>query len=110
MVAPVLPPRAAAAPATTPVAVVAPASGSAAIPAPPATPATPLPSAGGPDAVPGVNPADPAGGAIRRSIPLAPAVKGDRPKSNPSVLPPAATELPPSERDLSAPAPLALPV
>jgi OMF family outer membrane factor len=56
-----------------------------------------------------MNPADPAGAAIRRSIPLAPAVKGNRPRSNPSVLPPAATQLPESEIDLSAPASLALP-
>ncbi len=44
------------------------------------------------------------------SIPLAPDVKGSRPKSNPSVLAPAATELPPGLEDLSAPNPLALPV
>jgi OMF family outer membrane factor len=43
-------------------------------------------------------------------VPLAPAVKGNRPRSNPSVLPPAATELPNAELDLGAPAPLALPV
>ncbi len=60
--------------------------------------------------VPGMNPADPAGAALRQSIPLAPAVKGNRPKSNPSVLPPAATQLPPAQLDLSAPASLALPV
>lgn len=60
--------------------------------------------------VPGLNPADPAGAALRQSIPLAPAVKGARPKSNPSVLPPAATQLPAADLDLSAPAPLALPV
>ena len=58
----------------------------------------------------GINPSDPAGAAIRRSIPQAPAVKGERPRSNPTVLPPAATELPPPERDLAAPGPLALPV
>ncbi len=60
--------------------------------------------------LPGLNPADPAGAALRQSIPLAPAVKGARPKSNPSVLPPAATQLPAADLDLSAPAPLALPV
>ncbi len=59
---------------------------------------------------PGLNPEDPAGAAIRRSIPLAPAVRGNRPKSNPSVLPPAATQLPASELDLAAPRSLALPV
>jgi len=61
-------------------------------------------------AAPGLNPDDPAGAAIRRSIPLAPAVRGNRPKSNPSVLPPAATQLPASELDLAAPNSLALPV
>lgn len=55
-------------------------------------------------------PPDPAGAAIRRSIPQAPAVKGERPRSNPASLPPAATELPPPERDLAAPGSLALPV
>ncbi|KEF40697.1 MAG: RND transporter [Cyanobium sp. CACIAM 14] len=43
-------------------------------------------------------------------IPLAPQVKGSRPKSNPSVLPPAATELPEGLKDLAAPRSLALPV
>ncbi len=75
-----------------------------AVPAPQISPqapaATPL----------GINPADPAGAAIRLSIPQAPAVKGNRPRSNPTVLPPAATELPPPDRDLSAPGSLALPV
>ena len=42
-------------------------------------------------------------------LPLAPAVKGDRPRSNPSVLPPAATVLPPDLQRLGTPAPLALP-
>ena len=109
MVAPVHPPRAVA--ASTPAlaaepapasAVAAPTPGPALAPSPAPAP-TPAPS-------PGINPEDPAGAAIRRSIPLAPAVKGARPKSNPTVLPPAARELPPSELDLSAPAPLALPV
>ena len=103
MVAPVLPPRAVAVP--SPLLAAAPgasspeaASGSTAAPTPAPAP------------IPGVNPLDPSGAIIRRSIPLAPAIKGERPKSNPSVLPSAATELPPSELDLSAPAPLALPV
>jgi OMF family outer membrane factor len=61
-------------------------------------------------AAPGLNPEDPAGAVIRQSIPLAPAVRGNRPKSNPSVLPPAATQLPASELDLAAPNSLALPV
>ena len=43
-------------------------------------------------------------------LPLAPEVKGPRPKSNPSVLAPAAKELPPALLDLKAPNPLALPV
>jgi len=43
-------------------------------------------------------------------LPLAPQVKGNRPKSNPALLPPAATTLPPTLRDLGAPEPLALPV
>ncbi len=45
-----------------------------------------------------------------QSLPLAPQVKGSRPKSNPSVLAPAAKELPPGLQDLRAPNPLALPV
>ncbi|MCP9899807.1 TolC family protein [Cyanobium sp. Cruz CV13-4-11] len=44
------------------------------------------------------------------ALPLAPEVKGPRPKSNPSVLAPAAKELPPALLDLKAPNPLALPV
>ncbi len=44
------------------------------------------------------------------ALPLAPEVKGTRPKSNPSVLAPAAKELPPALLDLKAPNPLALPV
>ncbi|MEA5443380.1 TolC family protein [Cyanobium gracile] len=44
------------------------------------------------------------------ALPLAPEVKGPRPKSNPSVLAPAAKELPPGLQDLRAPNPLALPV
>ncbi|HYP03703.1 MAG TPA: hypothetical protein VER57_04055, partial [Cyanobium sp.] len=46
----------------------------------------------------------------RQVLPLAPQVKGNRPKSNPAVLPPAATTLPPETKDLLAPEPLALPV
>lgn len=44
-----------------------------------------------------------------QTLPLAPALKGNRPRSNPSVLPPAATVLPPDLQRLAAPAPLALP-
>ncbi|MCP9784768.1 TolC family protein [Cyanobium sp. N5-Cardenillas] len=44
------------------------------------------------------------------ALPLAPEVKGSRPKSNPSVLAPAAKELPSDLKDLRAPNPLALPV
>ena len=42
-------------------------------------------------------------------LPLAPKVLGPRPRSNPKVLPPAAKRLPADQRDLVAPAPLALP-
>jgi OMF family outer membrane factor len=42
-------------------------------------------------------------------LPLAPKVKGPRPLSNPKVLAPAAKRLPAEQRDLVAPAPLALP-
>ena len=45
----------------------------------------------------------------RQVLPLAPAVKGPRPLSNPKVLPPAATQLPVQGVDLGGPAPLALP-
>jgi OMF family outer membrane factor len=45
---------------------------------------------------------------LPEALPLAPALKGDRPKSNPKVLPPAATTLPPELRDLVSPASLAL--
>ncbi|MFN9568816.1 MAG: TolC family protein [Cyanobacteriota bacterium] len=45
----------------------------------------------------------------RQTLPLAPKVKGPRPLSNPKVLPPASKLLPADQRDLVAPAPLALP-
>ncbi|MEB3261017.1 MAG: TolC family protein [Cyanobacteriota bacterium] len=45
----------------------------------------------------------------RQVLPAAPVVKGPRPRSNPKVLPPAATKLPVQGVDLGAPAPLALP-
>ncbi|MCS5697433.1 TolC family protein [Cyanobium sp. FGCU-52] len=43
------------------------------------------------------------------ALPLAPVTKGERPRSDPSVLPPAATELPPGLGDLKGPRSLALP-
>jgi OMF family outer membrane factor len=43
------------------------------------------------------------------ALPLAPAVKGERPRLNPTLVPPAATELAPGVGDLPAPASLALP-
>jgi len=46
---------------------------------------------------------------LPEALPLASALKGTRPKSNPKVLPPAATTLPKELRDLVAPASLALP-
>jgi len=46
---------------------------------------------------------------LPEALPLATSEKGNRPKSNPKVLPPAATTLPPELRDLVAPASLALP-
>lgn len=46
---------------------------------------------------------------INEPLPLAPVLKGPRPRSNPTVLPPAATTLPPELKDLVAPASLALP-
>ena len=46
---------------------------------------------------------------LPEALPLAPDLKGTRPKSNPKVLPPAATTLPQELRDLVSPASLALP-
>ena len=43
-------------------------------------------------------------------LPLAPDVKGDRPRVNPNLVPTAATQLPQPLEGLAAPAPLALPV
>ena len=48
-------------------------------------------------------------GSSQISLPLAPQLKGARPKSDPSVLPPASTKLDPSLQKLAAPATLALP-
>jgi OMF family outer membrane factor len=52
---------------------------------------------------------DQAAGSVQAPLPLAPEVKGPRPKSDPSVLAPAATKLDPSLQKLAAPATLALP-
>ena len=52
---------------------------------------------------------DQAAGSVQAPLPLAPEVKGTRPKSDPSVLAPAATKLDPSLQKLAAPATLALP-
>ncbi|MFM8275959.1 MAG: TolC family protein, partial [Cyanobium sp.] len=51
-----------------------------------------------------------AGDPARQSLPLAPRVKGARPKANPKVLAPAATKPPLGDELLLAPDPLALPV
>ena len=59
--------------------------------------------------VPAVAQPGPASGNTAAPLPLAPQVKGSRPKANPSVLPPAATKLLPAVGDLVAPNPLALP-
>jgi outer membrane factor, OMF family len=55
----------------------------------------------------GVPPAQPP--LASEELPLAPAVLGNRPRSNPKLLPPAATELDPSLQPLSGPPSLALP-
>ena len=52
---------------------------------------------------------DQTAGSVQVPLPLAPEVKGPRPKSDPSVLAPAATKLDPSLQKLAAPATLALP-
>ncbi len=88
-------PRAARAGEASRAAASAPNPASAPIPASLAIPA-PSPAA---DAAPAPQP-----------LPLATEVKGPRPKSNPTVLPPAATALPPELKGLEAPASLALPI
>lgn len=45
----------------------------------------------------------------QQSLPQATFIKGDRPRSNPRALPPAATKLQPSLQNLAAPATMALP-
>lgn len=83
-----------------------------------ATPAATVPAASRPTAP--TQPAVPVTGAApevssqgsdpaAKALPLAPSLKGDRPRSDPSVLPPAATVLPPELKPLGTPAPLALP-
>jgi len=80
---------------------------------PPSGPTSSTPSATNPSAT---NPSAPAAlppaasrDPLPQPLPLAPAVKGSRPKSNPAVLPPAATKLDPELQRLAAPATLALP-
>lgn len=46
---------------------------------------------------------------VQQQVPLAPQVKGSRPRANPAVLAPAATQLLPEVKDLAAPNRLALP-
>ncbi|MFM7549527.1 MAG: TolC family protein [Cyanobacteriota bacterium] len=53
---------------------------------------------------------EPAPAAALQQVPLAPQVKGPRPRVNPALVTPAATTLQPAVRDLAAPASLALPV
>ena len=57
----------------------------------------------------GVEPGDDVDPFEGRPLPTATQEKGQRPKSDPSVLPPAATTLSPDVDELAAPAPLALP-
>jgi OMF family outer membrane factor len=78
-------------------------------PAPITAPANQEPAAA---SAPSTGPAarGPAPAAASDAIPLAPQIKGSRPKSNPTVLPPAATRPPEGYADLIAPNPLSLPV
>lgn len=64
------------------------------------------------ESAPAAAPAEPAEipSASSVPIPLAPDVKGNRPKSDPTVLPPAATELEPDLQPLASPPSLALPI
>lgn len=61
-------------------------------------------------AAPDPGPASAVQGSPAQPLPLAPEVKGERPRVNPRLVPPAATELPQALDGLDAPAPLALPV
>ncbi len=98
------------APVSLPSRSEAPTAAPAALPAPSAVPAAaaqPTPPAKRPNSRRAATAASaPADG---RGLPLAPALKGNRPRSNPAVLPPAATTLPAELRDLVAPDSLALP-
>ncbi|QPN61435.1 TolC family protein [Synechococcus sp. CBW1002] len=62
------------------------------------------------DTVPSEQTGDPVVQAQPEPLPLAPDVKGPRPKSDPSVLPPAATTLDPALQPLAAPESLGLPI
>jgi len=106
-IAQVLPPVKVPAPVSTPkqsLTSAAPAAQTIAPGAPLAPALAPVPASGpGPKAVaPGTTP-------TAAALPLATQLKGNRPKSNPNVLAPAATTLPPGLGDLLAPNPLALP-
>ena len=61
-------------------------------------------------AAPGGNPASASQQSQAQPLPLAPDVKGERPRLNPQLVPAAATELPQPLKPYAAPAPLALPV
>ncbi len=54
--------------------------------------------------------AEPAAATPLSQVPLAPSVKGSRPRVNPALVTPAATTLQPALKDLAAPPSLALPV
>lgn len=69
-----------------------------------AEPPAPAPSEQVKAAGPGAAAAD------KASLPLAPAVKGQRPRVNPALVPPAAKQPEAGLQDLLAPAPLALPI
>lgn len=96
-------------PAATPEAIAP----GAPLPSPRTTPLRPAPAAAAAAPTAGAAPAPAAAGAAQdvapQVLPLAPAIKGNRPRSNPTVLPPAATELPPELQRLATPASLALP-
>jgi len=68
-------------------------------------PAAPRPAASAGPAAGGTTSQD----SRTRTLPLAPAIHGARPRSNPTVLAPAASSLPPELKGLTAPANLALP-
>ncbi len=61
-------------------------------------------------AAPGGSPASASQQSQSQPLPLAPDVKGERPRLNPKLVPAAATELPQPLKPYAAPAPLALPV